>query len=208
MRRRTQPLDFAPKKRPAQQRSQATYDALVDACTGLLPELGFAGTTTNHIAQRAGVSVASLYEYFPGKDAIVAKVAERLVQRVIARLGEGLPRVLAAPADDSVRLWIDLIYRTVAREKELVAVFQREVPYTNQLEPVQAIGDRLLEFSQGLRTRVGNFVRSDLSDAHLHLLINLVSSTILQCVLDPPSDISRRALLEELTLRVEEWIRP
>ena len=207
MRRSVQTPDFAPKKRPAQQRSQATFDALIDACTGLLPELGWAGTTTNHIARRAGVSVASLYEYFPGKDAIVAQVAERLVQRVLQQLGDGLPRVLAAPPDASVRLWIDLIYRTVFREKQLVAVFQSEVPYTNQLEPVRAIGERLLEFSQGLRTRVGSFVRSDFSDARLHLLINLVSSTILQCVLNPPADVSRRALLDELTRSVEEWIR-
>jgi AcrR family transcriptional regulator len=208
MRRRAELPDFAPKKRPAQQRSQQTFDALVDACTGLLPEQGYAGTTTNHIAARAGVSVASLYEYFPGKDAIVAQVAERLVQRVLARLAEGLPHVLAAPPDDGVRLWIDLIHRTVAREKALVAVFQREIPYTNQLAPMRALGGRLLDFSQQLRTRAGAFVRSDFSDARLHLLINLVSSTILQCVLDPPSDVSRRALLDELTLRVEEWIRP
>ena len=96
----------------------------------------------------------------------------------------------------------------MAREKALVSVFQHQVPYTNQLEPVRAIGDRLLEFSQQLRTRVGPFVRSDLSDARLHLLNNLVSSTILQCVLSPPADVSRRALLDELTLCVEAWIRP
>jgi len=208
MRRRAELPDFAPKKRPSQLRSQQTFDALVTACTGLLPELGFAGTTTNHIAARAGVSVASLYEFFPGKDAIVAQVAERLVERVLARLAGGLPRVLEAPDDDGVRLWIELIYRTVAREKALVAVFQREVPYTNRLTPIRAIGSQLLAFSQGLRTRAGAFVRSDFSDARMHLLINLVSSTILQCVLDPPSDVSRRALLAELTLRVEEWIRP
>src|SRR4029453_18511916 len=105
-------------------------------------------------------------------------------------------------------LWIDLIHRTVAREKALVAVFQREIPYTNQLAPMRELGGRLLDFSHQLRTRAGAFVRSDFSDARLHLLINLVSSTILQCVLDPPSDVSRRALLEELTLRVGEWIRP
>ena len=208
MRRREHARDFAPKKHPGQERSQQTFDALVDACTGLLPELGYAGTTTNHIARRAGVSVASLYEYFPGKDAIVAQVAERLVQRVLAQLAAGLPRVLAASERDAVRLWIDLIYRTVTREKELVSVFQRQVPYTNQLEPVRALGGRLLEFSQQLRTRAGPFVRSDFSDARMHLLINLVSSTIFQCVLEPPPDVSRRALLDELTLRVEEWIRP
>jgi AcrR family transcriptional regulator len=207
MRTTLQHRDLAPKKLPAQQRSRQTFEALVEACTGLLPERGYAGTTTNRIAERAGVNVASLYEYFPGKDALVAQVAERLVERVLARLAEGLPRVMAAPEDEAVRLWIALIHQTVARERELVSVFLYQVPYTNQLAPIRAIGARLLEFSQQVRRRAGGFVRRDFSDASLHLLINLVSSTIMQCVLDPPQDVSRRALLAELSRRVEDWIR-
>ena len=89
-RARSKSPDFAPKKIPAQRRSRDTFEALVEACTRLLPEQGYAGTTTNHIADRAGVGIASLYEYFPGKDAIVAQVAERLVQRVLARLADGV----------------------------------------------------------------------------------------------------------------------
>jgi AcrR family transcriptional regulator len=207
LRKSAQRLDLAPKKLPGQARSRQTFDALVEACTGLLPELGYAGTTTNHIAQRAGVNVASLYEYFPGKDAIVAQVAERLVERVLARIADGLPRVMAAPEDDAVRLWILLIHQTVARERDLVSVFLYQVPYTNQLAPIRAIGARLVEFSQRVRRHAGGFVRRDFSDASMHLLINLVSSTIMQCVLDPPDDVSRRALLAELVRRVEDWIR-
>jgi AcrR family transcriptional regulator len=199
--------DFAPKKLPAQQRSRETFDALVDACTWLLPRLGYAGTTTNHIADRAGVNIASLYEYFPGKDAIVAQVAERLVQRVMRRLGEGAPRVMAAGESEAVRLWIEWIHETVAREKSLVSVFVYQVPYTNQLEPIEAIGARLLEFSQQVRRHAGGFVRRELSDAGLALLINLVTSTIMQSVLDPPGNVTRRELLDELSRRVEEWIR-
>ena len=51
-----------PRKLPAQRRSQQTFDAIVEAGTQLLPLLGYAGTTTNHIAERAGVNIASLYE--------------------------------------------------------------------------------------------------------------------------------------------------
>ena len=77
MRTPSQPIDFAPKKLPSQQRSRETFEAVIGACTWLLPRRGYAGTTTNHIAERAGVNIASLYEYFPGKDAVVAQVAER-----------------------------------------------------------------------------------------------------------------------------------
>lgn len=205
---RRQRREFAPKKRPAQERSQATFEALVQACTWLLPRLGYAGTTTNHIAQRAGVNIASLYEYFPGKDAIVAQVAERLVERVLARLGEGAPRVAAAGEANAVRRWIELIHDTVAREKALIAVFLGQVPYTNQLDPIRDLGARLVAFSLDVRRHVGGLVRDDLEGASLHLLINLVTSTILQIVNEPPADVSQRELLDELVRRVEIWTRP
>lgn len=201
------PRDFAPKKQPSQARARETYDALVDACTQLLPRLGYAGTTTNHVAERAGVNIASLYDYFPGKDAIVAQVAGRLVERVLQRLEQGAARIRSGSADDVVRLWIELIYDTVEREKALIAVFQTQVPYTHQLAPVREIGTRLLEFSLQLRAQADDFVRADFSNASLQLLINLVTSTIMQLVNDPPKHVSRRELLDELIQRVESWIR-
>lgn len=179
----------------------------MEACAGLLVERGYARTTTNHIAERAGVNVASLYEYFPGKDAVVAQVAARLVERVLARLERGAAGVMEAGESRAVRRWIELVHDTVAREKALVGVFLYQVPYTSQLEVIQGLGPRLVAFSRELRGRAGPFVRGDLSDASLHLLVNLVSSTILQAVFDPPQDVSRRALIEALAERADAWIR-
>ncbi len=208
MKRPAKGRELTPKKRPTQARSQQTFDALVDACTWLLPRRGYMKTTTNHIAERAGVNIASLYEYFPGKDAIVAQVATRLVDRVLTRLEQGLPGVIAAGERDAGRLWIELIYETVAREKGLVAVFQSQVPYTYQLEPVRSLAPRLLGFSLQVQQRVGGMVRPDFSAASMHLLINLVSSTILQLVLNPPDDVPASELLDELVRRMAEWVRP
>ncbi len=199
--------DFAPRKLPSQERSRATFEAIVTACAWLLQERGFHAVSTNHIAERAGANISSLYEYFPGKDAIVAQVAERLVQRVLDRLQAGLAGITEGDADAAVRRWIELIYRTVARERALVAVFRHQVPYTNELPPVRAIGPRLLEFSQYARGVAGPFVHPDFSLATLHLVVNLVSATILQLVLDPPGDVARKQLLDELSVRVEGWIR-
>ena len=79
--------------------------------------------------------------------------------------------------------------------------------FVNTVAGFVAIGPRLLALSQQVRSRAGGSVRPDFSDATLHLVVNLVTSTILQCVLDPPADVTRRALLLELSRRVEEWIR-
>jgi AcrR family transcriptional regulator len=201
----SQPIDFTPKKLPSQERSKQTFEAVVGACTWLLPRRGYVGTTTNHIAERAGVNIASLYEYFPGKDAVVAQVAERLVERVLQRLAAGAPHVMDHGPEQAVRRWIELIYETVAAERELVSVFMYQVPYTSQLEPIRAIGARLLELSHDVRRRAGGIVR-EMSDPSLHLLINLVTSTIMQAVFEPPEGVTPRELVDELTHRVERWI--
>lgn len=179
----------------------------MDACTGLLPRLGYAGTTTNHIAERAGVSIASLYEYFPGKDAIVAQVAERLVERVLRRLAQQGPRVLAAPEDDALRVWLEVIYETVERERALFAVFAYQVPYTSRLDAFEQAGERLIAFSHEVRRRAGGWVRQEVSPATMRLIVNLVSGTVMQLVLDPPQDVSRDELLDELAARIAVWIR-
>lgn len=202
-----QAFEFAAKKLPTQERSRATFEALVQACAWMLCERGFHATTTNHIAARAGVNIASLYEYFPGKDALVAQVAEQLVERVLDRLQAGQARVMKAEPDQAMRVWIELIYQTVARERALVAVFEEQVPYTDQLPAVQTLRSRLLEFSQRMRGDAAAFVHPQFSTATLHLVNNLVASTILQAVLDPPRDVGRQALLDELAARVEAWIR-
>ncbi len=200
-------FSLRPRKLPAQRRSQQTFEAIVESATLLLPILGYAGTTTNHIAERAGVNIASLYEYFPGKDAIVAQVAERLVRRVLTRLGHESASILEAPEEDAVRLWIELIHETVARERRLLAVFTYQVPYTNDLDPMRRMSSQLLAFSEQIRRAAGERIRRDVSPATMILIVNLVSSTILQLVLDPPDAPTTREVLEELSLRLEGWLR-
>jgi len=68
---------LSPRKLPRQARSQATVDALLDATAQVLVERGYARLTTNAVAERAGVSIGSLYQYFPGKDALLIALMRR-----------------------------------------------------------------------------------------------------------------------------------
>ena len=65
------------RKRPTQERSRQTVEAILEAAAHLLAERGYVATTTNHVAERAGVSIGSLYQYFPNKDALVVALEER-----------------------------------------------------------------------------------------------------------------------------------
>src|ERR1044072_3117584 len=72
-----------PRKEASQERSRPTVEALVDATARILVREGFDKASTNRIAEVAGVSVGSLYQYFPGKEALVAAVIERHQQEIM-----------------------------------------------------------------------------------------------------------------------------
>jgi AcrR family transcriptional regulator len=72
------------RHRPQQKRSQQTVDRMLDAAATLFAEIGYEATTTNAVAQRAGMSIGSLYRYFPDKDAILQALSERHLAQVRA----------------------------------------------------------------------------------------------------------------------------
>jgi AcrR family transcriptional regulator len=74
-------------KRPKQERSQATVEAILTATTRILTEQGYAQFTTNRVAELAGVSVGSLYQYFPNKEALIVALMEHHTN-TMAQLGQ------------------------------------------------------------------------------------------------------------------------
>lgn len=68
-----------PRRAPRQVRAELTRERILTAAARVFVEYGYAAGTTNRIAERAGISIGSLYQYFPSKDAILA---ELLVQHV------------------------------------------------------------------------------------------------------------------------------
>lgn len=84
-----------PRKQPKQERSQATVDAILSATTHILTESGYDQLTTNRVAEQAGVSIGSLYQYFPNKEALIFALAEhhanemvQLAQHHLTELGD------------------------------------------------------------------------------------------------------------------------
>jgi AcrR family transcriptional regulator len=73
-----------PRKTPGQQRSAATVAAIVEAAARILETEGFDGYNTNAVAERAGVSIGSLYQYFPNRDAITRALIERETAALLA----------------------------------------------------------------------------------------------------------------------------
>lgn len=92
-----------PRKTPRQARARATYEAIVEAAARILETDGPAGFNTNAVAARAGVSVGSLYQYFPHKQALVAELSGRAARRLLSALTEAVDAASSAGLEADVR---------------------------------------------------------------------------------------------------------
>ena len=79
-----------PRKPPTQARSRARVENILKAAGALLGEVGYDGLSTNLIAERADVPVGSIYQFFQGKDDIVAALVEQFQDRILRLAGEQL----------------------------------------------------------------------------------------------------------------------
>ncbi|MCE9668828.1 TetR/AcrR family transcriptional regulator [Myxococcus stipitatus] len=114
----------------------ATVDAILQAAAYILVRHGWAGFTTNRVAERAGVNIASLYQYFPNKEALVVELQRRHVAK--SRVGmKGAVDVLRAQPSLPVMLRL-VVEAAVAEHRvapELHRVFTEELPRSARAIP-------------------------------------------------------------------------
>jgi AcrR family transcriptional regulator len=84
-----------PRKPPVQERSRATVEEILSAAAQVFEAHGYAAGTTNRIAERAGVSIGTLYQYFPSKEAIAVALLERHLSDTDHRLHEWVGHMVA-----------------------------------------------------------------------------------------------------------------
>src|SRR5687767_15461454 len=105
------------RKSPTQARAAQTVDAIVEAATQILQSDGEERLTTNRIAERAGVSIGSLYQYFADKEAIVEAIAERERNKVVSAIVKSLSDVDPGDFENVVREVVRTLVNAFARRR-------------------------------------------------------------------------------------------
>src|SRR5246127_2557699 len=95
-----------PRKMPKQQRSKETVDVILTATARILVKDGFDRASTNRIADAAGVSIGSLYQYFPSKEALVAALVEQHTSKMTHEIVGALEKVARLPLEAAVRAMV------------------------------------------------------------------------------------------------------
>ena len=113
--------------------------ALVEATARVLVNEGYDKASTNRIAEVAGVSVGSLYQYFPSKEALVVAVIERHNQDVIHLVRGVLTKIDPLPVEEAVRRIVAVAIEAHRVDPELHCVLAEQIPRTGRLENVEAV---------------------------------------------------------------------
>ncbi len=187
----------APRK-PKQTRSIQTKEKILDAALELFCEKGYYKTTTNEIAQRAGVSIGSLYSYFKDKDTVFLEILEKYHQKFNNAKSELLADLDLMRSD--IRQWLRALIDILIKVHEESRELNRELTVLSFYNPqVAQILDQNIQ--RTMKSSIGYFLslQQDLKvkdiEAAAVISFDLISATVDRIVFGK-SDIDRSRLID------------
>ncbi len=115
-------------RKPRQARAKFTREALIDAATHVLRDHGYDSFHTNRVAERAGVSIGSLYQYFPDKQALIEAIVVRHVTHLASALAACLVQARTLPIGEAMDLLVQATVDVYRNDPDLHRVVHEQIP--------------------------------------------------------------------------------
>lgn len=193
------------RKTPRQARSRQMVENLIDATEVCIARYGFDGTTTPLVAELAGVSVGSLYQYFRDKDALI----DALVTRLAERIGQGL-RKLPIHEDSSLN---DIIHISV--HYGLALLSHKESLYLEMIRnwhrlPTQRVADQLqlyfMQITHAYLIKHHRVIQVDHLQAKLFVIVNSTLFTLVRLASEQNQLLPHKRVADELVLMISGYL--
>ena len=199
-----------PRKNASQDRSRATVDALVEATARILVREGFDKASTNRIAEVAGVSVGSLYQYFPSKEALVVAVIERHSREIRDAVRGELETAVAQPIEQGVRTLVAVAVKAHRVDPRLHRVLAEQIPRVGKLERAETFNrENHALFRAYLETRRDEICVDDLELASF-VCVTSIEALTHNAVLHHPKMLTEEkteALIDDATRLVVSYLK-
>jgi AcrR family transcriptional regulator len=194
------------RRRPKQRRARQTVEAVLDAVARILKQGGVDAVTTNRIAEVAGVSIGSVYQYFPDKRAIFVALHDRHVEQIGAVVERTLVAHAASSFEELVRALVEALVDAHVADPALHALLHTEVPHRAGGAPDFATRLRgALRLALASRARDFDLPR-DL-DKSLFIVTHMIDSLSHGAVLRRPPRLSLAAAKEEAVRAILAYLR-
>jgi AcrR family transcriptional regulator len=171
------------RKRPQQERAQATVDAIVEATSQILTQEGYDALTTNKVAERAQVSVGAVYQYFPNKEALIRELVDRYSTFLFDMVRDQLSSLRDAKPKDVVRTIVCAMISIKRQSPQLTRVLREELPRVGRVHRYEEEMANIVTLVEGyarahrdqlrVAPEVGAFVVTHMIDALSHAAVTL-----------------------------------
>lgn len=191
-----------PVRAPVQARSRATVEAILGGTARVLALRGYAGCTTNHIADAAGVSIGSFYQYFSDKDSAIAALAGQVAEESLAYSSDHL-----ADADDDrgrIYAWLAALAARVASQEALLRALFQEVPYIWSNPQIQAALADSLDVVMRLDPPRGRF--DDRRRERALIVVKSVVAVLLEIATNLELQERRDVVVDELSAMIAGYL--
>lgn len=186
-----------PRRKPQQARARVTFDAILDAAAQILSAKDSRRFTTNHIAERAGVSVGTLYQYFGDKDGILIALFDREQQHVRRQVRQLLAEANPGDLEGGVRALIRVLIASFVRRSHAKRAFllnlARRINAPAREEKIPDIMREAIDVWNGI---AGG--RRKLEDMSAFVLAHALLGALRSAILNRPSLLKSQAFEDEL----------
>jgi len=199
-----------PLKKPRQRRSRVTYNAILEATTQLLIERGYAATTTNHIAERAGISIGSLYQYFPNKEAIAVELLQRHIVNGPSFMASQVAQSMKNQCGPAkiVKCAIEAACDHHTDNPALHKVLEEEVPHPAHIREAIKLNENL--YVEALANWIEQQRPLQVSNPAVaaRMIFFMIKSMTHWYILYQQAEIDREVFVDELTAIVMRYVFP
>jgi len=187
------------RKPPRQARSQATVSAILEATIRIFEKEGADAATTTHIAQVAGVSVGTLYQYFESRDAILDSLQDRELERALALMGDVLSdKNVQREPRATVKAVVQSLAGMYAASPSLHRALVVEGLRVTKPERVEAFDLRVVTIVRHFLAQTGARVRRPNLEAAAFVAFQAVRAVMLARLLEKPVGLDENAVEDEL----------
>ena len=194
------------KRLAKQDRSKATIDAILQGATHVLVKEGYEGANTNRIAECAGVSIGSIYQYFADKESIIAELIEMHIQKIMSIFVEKFDSLAMVPLKDGIRILIRSMIEARSVDPKLRRVFDEQLPKVGKLRRLRQYENQAVEMIKNYLQLKKSEVRVKNLDMAAFISVYAVEG-VLQVALNSRQDILAIGDLEgELTNLIVHYL--
>jgi AcrR family transcriptional regulator len=188
----------SPRKQPNQDRAKETVETIFQATAHILEQEGFDKASTNKIAEKAGISIGSLYQYFPSKEAILAKMIDMFIEKEIRMLEKAIDSDTPKNLLETIETIVEAVIDGKKKQTRFTKLFAQKFLSLAKEDSMKKMDKHVLGLFRTHLEKYKDEIRTENIDLSLYILYQTVRIVPVAIIFDNAFSLNDKNLKNEL----------